>query len=337
MSSSEAQPTPRRFLAGLIAGLAGTLALLAGAMLVVDPLGATDGNALCRAGAKNIYSSDFKALIASRMRPRTVVLGTSRLKLGFGEEALALLGPSPAVNLGVDAALPADFDSLSGEALAGGRLERAFIGIDFNTVHQWGAVPLMDPIAKARFPWLERWRRAFLGYEAFRALPSALRGCRPAFHGDGAPVLNASGGIAAEHGNYLESRSDIARGLRANERPGAETTTARLGQLQTLVADLRKRGVTVVVFSAPYQEGLLTVYDELGMRGRFERFHADVAQLARKERVAFVDLHSPAGVAALALPACPGGGIACHYLDLTHYSPLVGERIAAQLAASAGP
>ena len=39
------------------------------------------------------------------------------------------------------------------------------------------------------------------------------------------------------------------------------------------------------------------------------------------------------------LPPCHGGGIGCHYLDLTHFSPLVGERVARALAresASAG-
>ena len=331
MSSSETEFRLGRFLAGAFVGLAVTWALLMTVMLIVDPLGATGGNSVCPAGAKTLEPLSTKSLIAQRLRPRTIVLGTSRVKLGFGREELAILGPGPAANLGINAAIPADFASLADDALAGGQLERAFIGVDFNTMHQPGAAGLGAQIAAAEFPALERWRRAFLSFEALDALPAAIGDCRPVLHPDGTPILEADdgsdGAVVPMDVDRAWLKSQLLTG--PSNRAGF---AARLEELRSLVAELRRHEVEVVLFSAPYQEDLVALFAETGRLRDFELFHAEIARLAREEDVGFVDLHSAAAIRELGLPPCPDGGIGCHYLDLTHFSPLVGERIARALA-----
>lgn len=335
MSSSERERGTGRFLAGALTGFAAIWVVLLGAMATTDPLGATQGNSLCPAGAKTEDAGTTRALIAARLRPRTIVLGTSRVRMGFSEPALAQLGPAPVANLGTGGALPAEFAAFAGDALAGGRLERAYIGVDFNVLHQDDAADIAQPIADARFPALERLRRAFLSYDALTALPRALAGCRPALHPNGAPLLRADGRVDEASPEPARERARLLAHFRTTSADDV-LFAARMAELRDLVARLRRQRVEVVLFSAPYQENLLSLIAETGHRADFERFHAEVARLAHEQGVPFVDLHGEAAVRELRLPPCPGGGIGCHYSDLTHYVPLVGERIAGRLAAASG-
>jgi lysophospholipase L1-like esterase len=331
MSSSE--PSLGRFYAAFGAMLIGALTLLALVLVVVDPLGATAGNALCRAGAKGPNADDAREFIAHRTRPRIVVLGSSRVQWGFAADALERLGPD-AVNLGIGGGLPADFAALADEALAAGRLERVFIGVDFNSLHQVGGRAPARPAAMSPFPELERWRRAFLIYPALRAVPGLLLDCRPKFTPDGAPVLDAAGHPLLPSPEAAADRVGVAAALARLPRPDPQRFASRMGELRALIRRLRRHDVEVVLFSAPYREELLEVFGKVGLRDDFDAFHTELARLAREEGVPLVDLHSPQAVATLNLPPCPDGGIGCHYLDLTHYSPLVGRQIAAQLAAA---
>jgi hypothetical protein len=334
MSSSDQGRGVPRYFGGVLAGFAGASLLLAAAMLVVDPLGATGGNGLCPAGAKVVDARTTRTLIAAQLRPRTVVLGTSRVRTGFSQQALARLGPAPVANLGTSAALPADFAALATDSLAGGRLERAFIGIDFNTLHQDNYTAAEQPLAEARIAALERWRRAFVSYEALTALPPAMAGCRPQLRADGTPIVAAPD--EADRAAPESAGARVGRQLRKAEWDWARFA-ARLAELRPAIAALRRRHVDIVLFSAPYQENLVGLFGDLGRAREFDRFHAEVARFAREEGIAFIDLHSPAAIRDLGLPPCPVGGIACHYLDLTHYSPLVGEKVARKLATEARP
>jgi hypothetical protein len=262
------------------------------------------------------------------------VIGTSRVAKGFSGQALTLLGPEPVANLGISGGLPRNYLVLADESLAGGSLERAFIGVDFNMLHQRNGPSRENAIATSRYPTIERMRTAFLSHDAMRTLASASLDCRPRLQRSGAPVLAA---LEAERRSDIgEAGRELRRILLQDDSARGTRFENRLGDLRDLVRRLREADVEVVLFSAPYREKLQAVFEEAGMRDEFERFHAEIAKLAHEEGVRFVDLHDADAVHELGLPACPNGGIGCHYLDLTHYDPLVGERVAVALNAHAG-
>lgn len=60
------------------------------------------------------------------------MLGNSRVDNGFDSVTLARLGPAPRVNLATSDAMPAEMAALARDALAGGRLRVAYVGVDFN-------------------------------------------------------------------------------------------------------------------------------------------------------------------------------------------------------------
>ena len=334
MSSSDPGTAQRRFFAGVFAGLAGASLAMAATLLVVDPLGATDGNRLCGAGAKAHAAETAKLIVAHDRRPRTAIVGTSRVKWGFDRDALSELGAQPVVNLGVSGGLPANFSDALDEALAGGRLERAYIGVDFNLVHQLGGPVSSSGIAGSGFPRLERLRRAFFGYEALRSATSALRDCRPAFHVDGSPTREGYRERAQR--TVDDERGLLVRRLRRSGGRSEEETSARYVELRSLIVRLRRQDVEVVLFSAPYRKELTDTFAEVGLDDDFAQFHAELSHLAHDEGAAFIDLHDPADVRMHGLRGCAGGGIACHYIDLTHYGPEFGRQIARSIAPRAG-
>jgi hypothetical protein len=326
MSSSDR--SARGFLTACAAAFVIVIGMLGGALLVVDPLGATSGNALCSAGAKNLDHAAAKSLVAYNRRPRTVVIGTSRVAKGFSRDAMAILGQAPVANLGISGGQPANFSVIADEALAGGRLERAFIGVDFSALHQRDEPAIEPSIASATYPELERVRVAFLSEAALHSLIFAPFDCRPRQRRDGAPVEARVQADSAPDMQSEAARLDLS--LERTDPLRDERFITRLGQLRAMVRRLRRNNVEVVLFSAPYREELQALFSEHGLLDEFARFHAEVAQLAHEEGVRFVDLHD-AGTRDLGLPACPDGRIGCHYLDLTHYGPLVGERLAVAL------
>jgi hypothetical protein len=338
MSNSRPPQRPRRFLTGFLAGLAAPLALTAAVMLVVDPFGATPAGGICPAGPQSGMARIPKMLIAQRTRPRTIVLGTSRVDLAFERASIALLGPPPGVNLGLDGSLAAAWAALSEESLAGGRLQRVYLGVDFNLRHQAQESPAPRPFVTARWPAGERWRQALASYEAFRALPQAVFDCRPRFHRDGTPILDASGrtrGPRLSEEGQASILTDVLRRSAERADLGANGFAERSAALRRMIAALRRRDVEVVLFSAPYREELVAIFERTGWATEFSRFHEDMERLAREQRVPFVDFHDPAAVSRLQLPPCPGRGIGCHYTDLTHYHPLVAERMAPLLRRAA--
>lgn len=334
MPSSDALESTTGYFRGLIGGLMAVFALFSAVMLTVDPLGEGSGNAICPVGPKTVVTRGVKILLPARFRPQSIMLGTSRVHRGFDSQAMQLVADGPIANLGVASGYPADFVGLTQESLGAGRLQQVFVGLDFRIFFGVEAAKQASPPSQSYWPWLARKRAAYLSSWAIRALPAGLRDCRATTNADGSPLHDTDG--ASPGGERIAEDLDLmAATFRSDASGGEATYLARMAELRTAIRSWRQSGLVVVLFAAPYRKELLNVYREAGLADDFERFHADFAELAKQEGVPFIDLHSQAAIARLGLPECPGGGIGCHFIDMTHYSPTVARRIAPLLRAAA--
>jgi hypothetical protein len=321
-------------MAGLAFSLLAALSGYAAVVFVVDPLGAFGGNSACEAGPKTFASQGALPIMLYRQAPKVAVTGTSRAKRGFDHEALTLFGEN-AANLGVEGAQVADFRALTQAALAGGKLETVYIGIDFSSLHDLRNRPPAPPISASHWPDAEYPRFALFSSHALRGVADAWPDCRVRVHRDGS-LVDPSDGIEPS-GQDIEamSREFLARKA-AIDRGGRDHFEARLDELAATIASLRARDVDVVLFSAPYRGLLVQQFAKAGLAGEFAWWQEEMRQFSRDQGVQYFDFHSPEGIASLSLPPCKGsGGIDCHYLDLTHYSPVVGRAIARELARGA--
>jgi hypothetical protein len=339
MSSSDAPPAPQSSLRGFALGLGITTALImaiyAGAALLIDPMGATPGNRLCAGGIKAEIRLGAKSLVARREAPATIMLGNSRVDNAFGTATLARLGPAPRVNLATSDAMPAEMAALARDAMAGGRLRLAYVGVDFNL-----AVSPRDPgpvnaIADAPLPWLEAMRRTWFGTDVFQAISTVPPDCTKLINADGTSTparLESRPRPGASPRQMVLARKEYARRAQELRHLGSRRTQARLAELRAIVRDLRQSGVGVVLFAGPVRSQLDIVQRETGLTRAAEDWNRQVARMAKEEGALYLDLRGQAALDAAGVPVCPQGGADCHFRDLTHYSATVGAALARPLA-----
>ena len=339
MSSSDALPAPSASLRGFARGLGITTALIlaiyAGAALLVDPMGATPGNRLCAGGIKAEIRLGAKSLVARREAPATIMLGNSRVDNGFDTATLARLGPAPRASLATSDAMPAEMAALARDALAGGRLRLAYIGVDFNL-----AVSPRDPgpvkaIADAPLPWLEAMRRTWFGTDVFQAISTLPPDCTRLINADGTSTparLEIRPRPGASPRQMAKARKEYARRAQELRHLGSRRTAARLAELRAIVRELRRGGVGVVLFAGPVRSQLELIHREKGLAQAAEGWNGQVARMAREEGALNLDLRRQAALDAAGVPPCPQGGADCHFRDLTHYSASVGTALARPLA-----
>lgn len=339
MSSSEARPAPSRPLRGFALGLGITATLVtaayAGAALLLDPMGATQGNRLCGGGIKAEIRPGAKSLVARREAPATIMLGNSRVDNAFDTATLARLGPAPRVNLATSDAMPAEMAALARDAMAGERLRLAYVGVDFNL-----AVSPRDPgpvraIADAPLPWLEAMRRTWFGTDVFQAIGTFPPDCTALIHPDGTSTLarlesRPRPGASPRHVTMVSR--EYARRAAELRHLGASRQQTRLAELRGMVRQLRQGGVGVVIFAGPVRSQLDRIQQETGLEPAAEDWNRQVARMAREEGAIYLDLRRQAALDAAGVPACPQGGADCHFRDLTHYSATVGAALARPLA-----
>lgn len=346
MSSSESRPVPlseqaepswRGFLAVFLGVALACLAATAMAMVIVDPLGVVQSGSWCGAGAKADPARYFKPVTAMIARPRTILLGTSRIQLGFDHEALAQLGRAPRANLGVENGQPEDFAVLAADALASGRLERALIGVDLNSLHAEAAPDHIKAISNSAWPQANLLWRGYASEEAVSGLLIALPHCKPLYRADGSSIGTA-GRLAPQTLNRAKALARLEVEMVARRevlsRDGGRRVATRKAELRGLLARLRLQGVRTTVFFAPMSEELLSVLGKSGIAEEIPGWRREITALAHSEGAEFIDLGTPQAVAALKLPPCPGGGIGCHFADAVHFSPVVGRALAQRLAQS---
>ncbi|MDG2004607.1 MAG: hypothetical protein P8J20_14895 [Novosphingobium sp.] len=311
------------------------LLALAAVLFIVDPQGLTQGNAICSAGAKSKWVRPYKSIIAYREKPRAVILGSSRAEFGFDSGALSLLGQGPVLNLGVSGATIHDHAGLVADAKAGGRLEKAYIGLSLGLVGTERQPPPIQPISNALWPRAAYVMRGFANNEALRTLTQLGQGCRPLFAPDGAvtgqPFIQQIDGITRIRAlrSIPASWRRIALTL---ERGDRNEITQSYQPTRQLLTELREHGVETIVYSEPLTQAIRASHGKAGLEEEFHRWTAETKAITENAGARFIDFNTPEIKAAMGLPFCPHGSIDCHFIDLTHYSPVIGRAMARELA-----
>lgn len=332
MSSSDPHDvtggSPAAFVRAFAAGIVASVVLLVALVLVVDPVGAGPGNALCAQGAKTTEGIYAKPLLPGIRQPQTVVMGTSRIQFGFDSAALDVLQvDGPTANLGIPAALPSDWQTLGAAVLQNARHPVIYIGVDFSSAYQRANAPLVPQPGNVVARTFARLRGAWFSNQALQILPDALPLCEVGYHADGtfAPEVDVHSTML---GN-LHTTERMRTGVRSVYTAGL--VGQRLAEIGGLLRQWNRAGAKVVVFSAPYRPEAMQAYREEGLAETFTLYHQRLQQIALANGAAFVDFRSPQAIADLDLAPCPQGGIGCHYYDLIHYRPELGRAMAPAL------
>ena len=308
------------------------MALLVAMVLVVDPVGAGPGNALCAPGAKTTEGAYGKPLLPEILQPQTAVLGTSRVQFGFDSAALDMLQvDGPTANLGIPAALPSDWNDLGSAVLQNAQQPVIYLGVDFNSAYQRPNEHLMPQASTAVARAFARLRGAWFSDQALQILPDALPLCEVGYHADGTFAREVD--VHSPMLGNLHSTDRMRAGVRSVYTSGL--VEQRLAEIDALLRQWSRAGATVVVFSAPYRLEAMQAYAKEGLADTFTLYHQRLQQIAQANGAAFVDFRSPQAIAELGLEPCPQSGIGCHYYDLIHYRPEMGHAMAPALRRAA--
>jgi hypothetical protein len=287
---------------------------------------------LCAPGIA-IPDRDSKALLPRFTAPREILLGTSRVAVGFADwDADRLLRP-PVLNLGVRAATLADVRHLLNEAIAAGALERAWLGLDFGMFQSELQPPALTSAASeprtltalrhglADPRVVRRALAQLVDRRDCRLPPHSVRGFRnlPKSVGREA-VTPPSDRLVAEAADREWRLTQIAA---ADPVARGRVYRTRLRMLEEMIAYARRHRVELVLFLNPSDRGFHRLVDRAGLRASHERWRTDTAALARRHGLILVDLAEMPNLPRT--PAC--GGASCDFFDLTHYRPHVGRYI----------
>ena len=102
-------------------------------------------------------------------------------------------------------------------------------------------------------------------------------------------------------------------------------------RLDTLAADLRGRGVQLIVYLAPVHPDYRADIESAGLAPLYGRWRTELGRLATRHRAALVESDTPAFLDSIETP-CPAGSPRAHCLfyDPLHFRPVVGRAILAE-------
>ena len=333
MSSSDARAAARRFLRIFMGALVALAAAMLGLCWLVAPSGllhqSAFGPAVCAPG---IHSSDeryAKPLLSSVLQPDEAIVGSSRAIAGFTADAF---GERRVANLALSGATLAEVDAVARHAADGGHVERVWIGLDFGqfVTEESPREPLVLPSPGQS----QRWVAVRFGLLDPRAVRATLRSLlvdqsctNPLYTTRGflARPLPQSDSLELAGRRTLAS---ISRRWDATRAGRAQLYRQSLRRLEQLLAHLRRRGVSVVVFLGPSSGAYRSAVAQSGLDPAYQRWRRDVAAIARRHRAGFVAGDAPDFLSPLARRTCGAGENAdCLFSDAVHFRPAVGAAI----------
>ena len=181
---------------GLVLGLTGVIAL----NIFVDPTGFARasnlrGTAFCPASETHVSDRYSRVLRFESLNPETIVLGTSRVKIGFHKSDLIESGhPSNLFNFGINSMTATDMTDLLPHIARASHVKGLIVGIDYGMFARQRGWARREPIVWTNknkvFSWLGPLYRAFLTIPVTRASIKSLRsGCFAySFSLDGFPL-----------------------------------------------------------------------------------------------------------------------------------------------------
>jgi hypothetical protein len=339
----------RRFLLFLALSFAGTLLAVAGFTRLIDPYGYWGGpeiaglNRFKPAAGKHLRAVKLRQI--ERVQPRTLLVGNSRVGVGF--DPASALWPAearPVYNLGLAGAGPAELVDTAIAAMDESRPRALVFAADFVDFRlsesEWrggrDAVPVpafagglqerveillsLDAVEDSIFAIAEQHKPnpAHLTEQGFDAL------------------AEYNGLVAAEgHAALFEQRQrdNVARYLSGPKRVawpsagGSESWRA----LERLADACRARGVTLTIITYPYHVDLLLAFQRSGLWPAFEDWQRRLAALAAAKRVTLWDFSRVSPQTSEQVPARGDHRPMRWYWEAGHFKAALGSLAAADL------
>lgn len=316
----------RSFVATFVAVVAGVLLATAAATVWRDPFWVfraappwtRDG-----AGASRLLDTQMrrvKPLQIAKLRPGTLLIGSSVVYRGLDPRDLRPELPQPPYNAGLSSLMADELPALAALARGLGSVRRVVVGLDYFMFTRLPPPPPLRPdIASALGRAEMRLRLMFnpeapenlLGAGEWRTEPGLWRG-------DG---FKTTPDFEAALTRKVAAAQDVA--AMAYE-PG------RLSSLDAALGGLR--GLDVAVYLSPVSGAQLALLGQGGRRAEFERWRADVAALVRGHGIVLHDLSTGHSFDDFD----PDTGSSRFWIDNVHFKPEVGRWVLARLGLASG-
>ena len=344
----------QRFLLWMVMTLIVGCAIAVGTVLLVDPYGLyglvlKDGvNAVKPMTTR--YRNEIKLANAQRMEASTLLLGNSRVEVGFDPMNPALGGQAFNLGLagtGTDTAV----GQLQALVASGKKPQRIIAGLEFmDAMSAPGAAQAAAPV-KRPAQWAGMWR-----FDALFSLSSlkdamltlmiqrdpeaesqTLRGFTP---------LRQYERFVRVDGYYKIFQQRASENVRgALRRAGGELDAATVHQELASLLDTAAQanpGVDVHLMIYPYHAQMMAIIEQSGLWNRFETWKGvlveEVAAARARHPQARITLHDFSGYGEFNCEAIPGAGSTQHtrwYWEAGHFKATLGEVLVGRMLGSA--
>jgi hypothetical protein len=289
-----------RYLAWCAIGLVGCLALSAGFAMLVDPYYVFGTPAVGGLNLRHPRANDLmiaaRTHLAARMRPRTLLLGNSRMEVGFNPASPAWpIAMTPVFDAGLPGRDLAAARRVIEAALAGGRLQHIVVAVEFlDIMGDEGQGPPVPPIRRD-IPDLRRWinnlRDEFEASLTIGVLADSIatmigqsshatNASRPdgsSDLGEYADYVRQHGGAALFEHKMAEYRARFATYRQPNfDDPEHDST---FGALLAILKVAKASGCTTDIIIYPYHAAVLDLMQKDGLWPSFEAFKRVLVQL----------------------------------------------------------
>ena len=262
-----------------------------------------------------------KPLQIARIRPATLLIGSSVTYRGIDPTDLAEKVPRPAYNAGLSSLMAEELPAMAALARDSGHVRRVVLGLDYYMFTRFPPPPALSPALATPAGRLEVLLKLTFNSDAPEHLLGRRSRTEPGFwRADGfktTPDFDAAltGKVAA-----------------AQEIAAMVYEPSRLGALAEALRLLRGREVSL--YLSPVSRPQVALLAAGGRLPEFERWRADVAVLAAARGVSLLDLATEHPFDDFD----PEKGSSRFWIDTVHFKPEVGRWVLARLGlASAGP
>lgn len=262
-----------------------------------------------------------KPLQIARIRPATLLIGSSVSYRGLDPADLAESVPRPAYNAGLSSLMAEEFPAMAALARDVGNVRRVVLGLDYYMFTRFPPPPALSPALATPGGRLEALLELTFNSDAPEHLLGRRSRTEPgSWRADGfktTPDFDAA----------------LTRKVAAAQEIGAMAyEPGRLGALAEALRRLRGRELSL--YLSPVSRPQLALLAAGGRLPEFERWRADVAALAAAWGVPLLDLATEHPFDDFD----PEKGSSRFWIDNVHFKPEVGRWVLARLGlASAGP
>lgn len=297
------------------------------------------------------HEHEFKPYHLRTRQPETVLLGSSRVLIGLDPQHAAFAGQT-VYNLGVSGASMAEVRALFEAAVATGKVRRAVLLLDFFAFNSaFGNASTFRPErlrASAGSGWWipiwEDWKSLLSLAMARDSLTTLLPVLQPPVYDYRADGFAASRGVRPVYGQRWAFQVNLRSFAQNIWLPGGRYCLEPTGGPETPFAHLRaildtarREGIELRLGTSPVHAWFLAALRPLGLEDSYHAWKIAVADTVAQSPFPLWDF---AGFSDFATEAVPAEGdtstAMAHYIDPSHFSPRLGDRMLDVLYGGAG-